>query len=307
MLESQRVVGAQAEHLAVQAHHALSNGLSLVPGEVLAKSAFPPVDKVIDVLVRYGHAPIIPDARLARTASSSLPTEEDAVAASRYPPTAFLHNRELRSVELIATGQRERQDHGSRNEQPKRGSSAISHPLNPSRGQMPHKRRKCVDAALGLIIIRHRAQGWALSSRTGRLTWVVPTISALECLMPLKDGERPKRVLIVEDEALIALVIADALEEGGLEVADIAETLDEARVAADELDFDAAVIDVGLRGTQSYSAAELIVERGIPVIFLSGHDAGQAPAALSQVPHLLKPCGPEAVTAAVETALRSTV
>jgi CheY-like chemotaxis protein len=80
-----------------------------------------------------------------------------------------------------------------------------------------------------------------------------------------------KRVLIVEDELLVALLIEDLLVDLGCSIvgpcSSVAKALEAARIEA----FDLAVLDVNLRGEKVYPVAEVLAERHIPFLFLSGY------------------------------------
>lgn len=79
------------------------------------------------------------------------------------------------------------------------------------------------------------------------------------------------RVLLVEDEMLIAMDVADMLEELGFSVVGPALRLNKAlRIAAEEC-FDLAVLDVNLAGERSFEVADVLRKRGIPFIFVTGY------------------------------------
>ena len=86
----------------------------------------------------------------------------------------------------------------------------------------------------------------------------------------MKASGVPPRVLLVEDEALIALDTADALTEGGYVVAGIADRVASALALAETEDLDAAVLDVNLAGEQVWPVAAVLADRGIPFVLLSG-------------------------------------
>ena len=73
-----------------------------------------------------------------------------------------------------------------------------------------------------------------------------------------------KRILLVEDEALVLLTLEDILTELGCEIAGSAATLDEAVSAAAGLSCDAAILDVNLRGQLVFPAADLLARRAVP-------------------------------------------
>jgi CheY-like chemotaxis protein len=84
-------------------------------------------------------------------------------------------------------------------------------------------------------------------------------------------ADRRLRILVVEDEMLVAMNIEDMLLELGHEVAGLASRLDPALALAREVPFDAAMLDVNLAGEPSFPVAELLAERGIPFLFATGY------------------------------------
>lgn len=80
-----------------------------------------------------------------------------------------------------------------------------------------------------------------------------------------------KRILVVEDEALIAVMIEDMLAEMGSEVAGPATTIEEALRLARSEALDGAVLDVNVRGQRIDPVAEVLMARGIPVLFATGY------------------------------------
>lgn len=85
-----------------------------------------------------------------------------------------------------------------------------------------------------------------------------------------------KRILIVEDEALVAAMVADMLEELGAVVVGPAGTLDKGLELAREAEIDAAVLDVNLRGERVDPVAEVLAKRGIGFVFATGYGAAPA-------------------------------
>lgn len=97
------------------------------------------------------------------------------------------------------------------------------------------------------------------------------------------------KILIVEDEPLIADLIAESLEGDGFEIAGIAGTLAHALDLAGSLRFDAAILDVNLDGESVAPVAEALRARSIPFAIMSGYSARQLPASLAGAPVLSKP------------------
>jgi len=86
-----------------------------------------------------------------------------------------------------------------------------------------------------------------------------------------RQGEAAARVLIVEDEALVALVLADQLSDMGLSVVGPCSNVTEAKTAVAESDFEVAILDVNLGGELVYPVADLLVSRGTPFVFVTGY------------------------------------
>jgi CheY-like chemotaxis protein len=97
------------------------------------------------------------------------------------------------------------------------------------------------------------------------------------------------RVLVVEDDALIAADLAATLEELGYNPVGPAATLDEAyRLMEDDEALAAGLLDVNVGGTMSWPLAEALRATGVPVIFASGYAAGALPEE-EGAEHLQKP------------------
>jgi DNA-binding response OmpR family regulator len=79
------------------------------------------------------------------------------------------------------------------------------------------------------------------------------------------------RVLVVEDEIMVAIYVEDLLTELGFEVVGIATGLRQALPLARSGNFDFAVLDINLAGEMSFPIADILRERGIPFLFASGY------------------------------------
>ncbi len=102
-------------------------------------------------------------------------------------------------------------------------------------------------------------------------------------------------VLIVEDEPLIAMVLADIVESLGGQVTEEAFTLRAAEAAAQEARYDVAILDINLRGEMSYPAARRIHRRGLPFFFVTGYAHRDVPPDLDHVPIVSKPYDTQAI------------
>ncbi len=88
----------------------------------------------------------------------------------------------------------------------------------------------------------------------------------------------PIRVMVVEDELLIAMLIEDTLTDRGYVVVGPFSNLPDALHAARTQPMDAALLDVNLRGERVYPVAEALEARGIPFLLLSGYGVDAVPA-----------------------------
>lgn len=86
-----------------------------------------------------------------------------------------------------------------------------------------------------------------------------------------------RRVMIVEDELLIAMLIEDTLAEQECVVIGPFASVSDALEAARTETLDLAVLDVNLRGEKVYPVAEVLAERGVPFVLLSGYGKDAVP------------------------------
>lgn len=84
-------------------------------------------------------------------------------------------------------------------------------------------------------------------------------------------GLKGKRILVVEDEALIAVMVEDMLAELGSVVVGPAAAINDALALVQTEAIDAAVLDVNVRGERIDPVAHALFERGIPVLFATGY------------------------------------
>jgi len=104
----------------------------------------------------------------------------------------------------------------------------------------------------------------------------------------LKVTGRP-RVLLVEDEALVAMMIQECLGDFGYQVIGPISTATEAAARARDGNFEAAVLDINLGDGAVYPIAEALTARGVPFVFVTGYDAESVDARFRNVPVLQKP------------------
>jgi CheY-like chemotaxis protein len=103
---------------------------------------------------------------------------------------------------------------------------------------------------------------------------------------PLRD----RRILVVEDEYLIAMSLQDALENAGSVVVGPVPSVEKA-IKTIELDphIDAAIVDVNLGGVLAYPVADMLIARKIPFVFTSGYEDNVLRNRYAQVKNCPKP------------------
>ena len=119
-----------------------------------------------------------------------------------------------------------------------------------------------------------------------------------------KSTLRDRRILIVEDEYLIALSLADALESAGSVVLRPASSVDTAmkQIESEPL-IDVAVLDVNLGGKVAFPVADLLIAKKIPFVFTSGYEDDVLRSRYSQFKVCRKPYQLEAIEEALVAAL----
>ena len=108
------------------------------------------------------------------------------------------------------------------------------------------------------------------------------------------DAQQPKaRILIVEDEAMIAFAVEEILLAAGFEIAGVAGRLETALSMIEGGGFDAAILDTNLAGVSAGPAAEALRARGRPFVVASGYLPSQQQEAFRGVPSIQKPYAPQ--------------
>ena len=97
------------------------------------------------------------------------------------------------------------------------------------------------------------------------------------------------RVLVVEDEYLIRMLMEDMLAELGYDLAAAVGTIAEASEQAASNNFDLAVLDVNLDGAEIFPVADILAKRGVPFVFVTGYGEGSLPEQYRGRPALQKP------------------
>jgi DNA-binding response OmpR family regulator len=97
------------------------------------------------------------------------------------------------------------------------------------------------------------------------------------------------RILVVDDEPLLGILLADWLDELGHETIGPARDVASASALLDAALPDAAIIDVSLGSETGYPIAEYLMKRGVPFVFGTGHGQGGLPPCFSRHKILVKP------------------
>ncbi|MBR0855507.1 response regulator [Bradyrhizobium liaoningense] len=110
-------------------------------------------------------------------------------------------------------------------------------------------------------------------------------------------------IFIVEDEALIRMMLVEMLEKLGHTVIAEAGSIDEGRSLAEIEGYDLAILDINLHGYNVQPIAEVVAERGLPLVFLSAYGSAGVPDAFKRTPVLNKPCSPAELEHAIDVVL----
>jgi DNA-binding response OmpR family regulator len=105
----------------------------------------------------------------------------------------------------------------------------------------------------------------------------------------MSDDTDTKRILVIEDEMMVAMGLEMALEDAGYEVVGPFGRLDQALDAARNGQMDMALLDVNVRGDAIFPVADVLAARGIPFAFLTGYGREALPIAFKSGRVLSKP------------------
>jgi DNA-binding NtrC family response regulator len=109
-------------------------------------------------------------------------------------------------------------------------------------------------------------------------------------LVPIDQSLANRRILLAEDEGLIALDVEAMLQTFGCEVVGPLTELEDILLAIQAQPLDGALLDVNLRGRQVFDILPEFISRNIPVVLTSGYDdASLFPHAFRELPRICKP------------------
>jgi len=109
------------------------------------------------------------------------------------------------------------------------------------------------------------------------------------------------RILVVEDEFLLACSLEEDLRANGAAVVGPCCDLEQALAALRRGSFDAAILDINLNGVMVYPLARELMARGIPFLFLTGYATLDLPEEYRSLPRLSKPYSPAALASAIQS------
>lgn len=141
----------------------------------------------------------------------------------------------------------------------------------------------------GRLDIEWKPEGLFVTAQLPKAHCRVMAEPAVAAKQPI-PGATPCRVLIVEDELLVGMEMANALKDEGWEVLGPVGTVEEAfAVLTQESSPHAAVLDINLNGQLVYPVADLLRTRSIPYLFCTGYEAADADRRYAQHPIVHKP------------------
>ena len=119
-------------------------------------------------------------------------------------------------------------------------------------------------------------------------------------------GRMPKsRILILEDEALIAMDVRETLEREGFEVVGPFDRVIPAMVAVKGIPIDGAILDVAIGTEQAYEVAEALTAANIPFVWATAYPRNELPPEYRAQPCLQKPFDTAELTSKLRQALVS--
>ena len=136
---------------------------------------------------------------------------------------------------------------------------------------------------------------FTLSTPLGKTTKLPESVASRHWTSEKDEGAllakvvRGNRLLLVEDEALVGMMMTDILTEIGFHVIGPFGKVSDAMAAITHVEFHAAVLDVNLAGELIYELADMVAARGVPFVFVTGYGAEVIDDRFAQVPVLQKP------------------
>jgi CheY-like chemotaxis protein len=116
----------------------------------------------------------------------------------------------------------------------------------------------------------------------------------------MKPDQAIPRVLLVEDEHIVAAALSRGLRVCGAEVIGPAATVANALALIEATPaIDGALVDINLRGVQAYDVVDALIARRVPTVLTTGYETSDVPSRYRDVPVLQKPFDPAEALAAL--------
>jgi two-component SAPR family response regulator len=110
------------------------------------------------------------------------------------------------------------------------------------------------------------------------------------------------KILVVEDDFLVAELLREILVNCGCDVVGPAPRVDTGLRLLDQTKLDGAVLDINLNGQKCFPIAAALSERSVPFVFLTGYeDAAMIPPEFREIPRLSKPVDPARLASIAST------
>ena len=119
-----------------------------------------------------------------------------------------------------------------------------------------------------------------------------------------KQPSSVRRLLLVEDEVLVGILMREMLEDMGFTVSEPCRTLGDALAAAHSQVFDGAVLDMNLGGHAVYPLADLLTSQKVPFVFVTGYSADAVDGRFAKVPIVQKPVTSEALAGIINSCVK---
>jgi len=120
-----------------------------------------------------------------------------------------------------------------------------------------------------------------------------------------KPAAATLKLLLVEDEVLVGILMREMLEDMGFSVGEPCRTLRDAMATAKNEAFDGAVLDMNLNGEAVYPVADLLASRNVPFVFVTGYSADVVEERFAKIPVVQKPVTSEALAKVIDSCIGS--
>ncbi len=132
---------------------------------------------------------------------------------------------------------------------------------------------------------------------------VLQAAGVTSAMTPAARNLAGRRVLVIEDESMVMMLLQDMVVDIGCVVAGAASRIADATEKARSLAFDIAILDVNLNGERTFPVAEVLAERGVGFVFATGYGTASLPAPFAGRPVLQKPFQQQDLERALRAAL----